>query len=131
MKRKEITMTISEFLDYTEKTKFERFFENTEFKVMITMGLAVGLILLNSTIAVAGQPNLNGIDRLGNTFLSLVRKSGYWICLVMGAVNCIKVGLQGGDKAGDIMKVIFKYVLIFASLYLLPFLFDLVKESFA
>lgn len=130
MKKKEITMTISDFINYTEKSKFERFFETKEFKGAVIVGLALGLILLNSKTAAAGETNLNGIDKLGNTFLNLVRKGGYWICLVMGIINCIKVGLQGGDKAGDIMKVVFKYVLIFASLFLLPFLFDLVEASF-
>lgn len=129
MKRKEITMTISEFMNYTEKSKYERFFESKEFKGMVVIGLALGLILINST-SVYAAPNTNGIDKLGNTFLRLVRKGGYYICLVMGIINCIKVGLQGGDKSSDIMKVLFKYVLIFASLYLLPFLFDLVEESF-
>ena len=130
MKRKEITMTINEFMDYTEQTKFQRLINDRAFKNTIIIGLALGLVLLNTTTTYASEPNLNGIDKLGNTFLRLVRKGGYWICLIMGIINCVKVGLQGGDKAGDIMKVVFKYVLIFASLFLLPFLFDLVESSF-
>lgn len=128
MKRKEI-MTINEFLNMTKESDLERVLNNKKFKTIAIVGMAIGLSLLNTKVTGAA-PNTDAIDRLGNTFLSLVRKSGYWICLVMGIVNCIKVGLQGGDKAGDIAKVIFKYVLVFASLYLLPFLFDIVESSF-
>ena len=128
MKRKEI-MTINEFLNMTRESNLERVLNNKKIKTMAIVGMAIGLSLLNAKVTGAAQ-NTDAIDKLGNTFLSLVRKSGYWICLVMGIVNCIKVGLQGGDKAGDIAKVIFKYVLVFASLYLLPFLFDIVESSF-
>lgn len=132
MKRKEI-MTISEFLNMTRESELERFLNNKKFKSVVIVGVAIGLCLINTKVTGAATNtalNTDSIDKLGNTFLSLVRKSGYWICLVMGIVNCVKVGLQGGDKAGDIAKVIFKYVLVFASLYLLPFLFDLVEASF-
>lgn len=130
MKRKEITMTIAEFMDYTEKSKFERFFKSKEFKGLVTISLAIGLTLLNSTIAFAGQPNLSGIDRMGSIFLHIIQTAGYWICLVMGIVSVLKEITKGGDNFGNIGKVILKYVISFASLYMLPYFFEIVKECF-
>ncbi|WP_194190355.1 hypothetical protein [Clostridium chrysemydis] len=129
MKRKEITMTISEFINYTDQNKLERFLVNKSARNLIVSGLAVAL-MLTSVQANALDVNTSGIDKLGNTFLVLLQKGGYWICLVMGIKDIISQLMKGGDNINDVGKVIVKYVLAFGSLYMLPYLFDLASECF-
>lgn len=134
MRKKEITMSINEFLDYTEKNKLERLayqlLNNKNFKTFIIFSLAVALILIDKQVAYATTPDLSGIDKMGRTFLGIIQHGGYWITLVMGLIDVIKQVPRGGDGFGNIGKIIAKYILIFASLYFMPYMFDIVKDCF-
>lgn len=94
----------------------------------VVVGLAFTMTALSSSLVFAS--GLDSIDTLGNTFLNIVRRAMYWICLIKALVDVGKEVSRGGDNMGNIGKIIMKYVLAFATLYLLPWLFDLVKESF-
>lgn len=135
MKKKQITMSISEFMEYSRINEIERnlsfvqkHFKKEQIKIVV-ISLAIAL-MLTSVQANASEINTSGIDKLGNTFLVLLQKGGYWICLVMGIKDIIRQLMKGGDNVGDVGKVIVKYVLAFASLYMLPYLFDLAAECF-
>lgn len=134
MRKKEITMSINEFLDYTEKTKLERLayqlLNNKNFKTCIIFSLAVALILIDKQVVYASTPDLSGIDKMGRTFLGIIQHGGYWITLVMGLIDVIKQVPRGGDGFGNIGKIVAKYILIFASLYFMPYMFDIVKDCF-
>lgn len=132
MKRKQI-MTIPEFMEYSRKSEMERKMElvqkhlnNKKVQVVLVASLAFALCMLNSQNAYAGTPDLSGIDVLGNTFLMLVRRIGRWICIVMGLISAIKAGLKGGD----IIKDCSKYALIYAVLYIFPWILDVIGEAF-
>lgn len=137
---KDISMSLNQFIDLSNNKKsliqirFEnldlnRLLENKKFKNFLIGGLAVGIHLIN-TKTVFAAPDLSGIDRMGMTFLHIVQNAGYWICLVMGIVSVLKEITKGGDNVGNIGKVILKYIISFASLYMLPYFFDIVKGCF-
>lgn len=137
---KDISMSLNQFIDLSNNKKsliqirFEnldlnRLLENKKFKNFLIGGLAVGIHLIN-TKTVFAAPDLSGIDRMGMTFLHIVQTAGYWICLVMGIVSVLKEITKGGDNVGNIGKVILKYIISFASLYMLPYFFDIVKGCF-
>lgn len=137
---KDISMSLNQFIDLSNNEKsliqirFEnldlnRLLENKKFKNFLIGGLAVGIHLIN-TKTVFAAPDLSGIDRMGMTFLHIVQTAGYWICLVMGIVSVLKEITKGGDNVGNIGKVILKYIISFASLYMLPYFFDIVKGCF-
>ena len=68
------------------------------------------------------------VDKAGFTLLGLIQTIGYWLCLIMCVVEILKSIMNGSSKSvGGIM---IKYLLIFTSLFLMPFLFDLIKEIF-
>ena len=54
----------------------------------------------------------------------------YWICLIKGLVDVGREVSRGGDNIGNIGKIVLKYVLAFATLYIMPYLFDLVRDNF-
>ena len=70
----------------------------------------------------------DGIDKLGWTLLGLIRHWAYWILLIMCIVEVIKSGLNGDSKKS--LPIIMKFVVIFASMYLIPVIFDAIVKAF-
>ncbi len=130
MKRREITMSLSEFLNMTRENELERLINNKKFKGFLVAGLATGLFIINNNVVFAANPNLSGIDKMGQTFLHIIQSAGYWICLVMALVTILREITKGGDNFGQIGKVILRYIIAFSALYFLPYFFDIVKECF-
>lgn len=133
----EVVMNHKQFLDwkYGNKTTLDIKLENIGIKNKkrlqkeLIIGLAVGGFLINHPSYAFGL-DLKAIDILGNTFLSIVRKASYWIVLILSLVEISKAALKGGNSNAEIGKIIIKYLLIYASLFLMPWLFDLVEEAF-
>lgn len=132
-----VVMNHTQYLDwkYGNKTTIDIKLENIGIKKIerlekeLIIGLAVGGFLINHPTAAFGL-DLGAIDVLGNTFLSIVRKASYWIVLILSLTEICKTALKGGNNQSEILKVIVKYLLIYASLFLMPWLFDLVEEAF-
>lgn len=103
-------------------------YNNKKLYKYLVVGLAFALTLSIPTTAHA--VGLDSIDILGNTFLTIVRRGMYWVCLIKSIIDIGKEVQKGGDNMGNIGKIIMKYVLAFASLYIMPYLFDLVRDSF-
>lgn len=103
------------------------------YKRYVTCGVTMAISFILMTLE-ANATTFNGletIDNLGATFVGIIQQAGYWICFAKGLVDVIKELLKGGDKADSIGRILFKYVLAFASFYLLPFLFNIIKENFS
>ena len=84
----------------------------------------LGLSLYFKTVYAAGK----GIDGLGWTLLGLIREWAYWILLIWCIVEIIRAGISGESK--KTLPIVMKYVIIFASMYLIPGLFDAIKGAF-
>jgi len=69
-----------------------------------------------------------GIDALGWTLLGLIRQYAYWVLLIWCIVEVIKSGVGGESKKA--LSIVMKFVIIFASMYLLPNLFNVIKGAF-
>ena len=97
--------------------------------------LAVGLTIVSyksqdQAVVVSGSmaTGLAKVDNVGYMLLKLAQKFGKWAFLVMGLVNVIRDGMEGASK-DSIIKTIIRYLIMFASLFALPWMFDLI-ESF-
>lgn len=132
-----VVMNHGQYLDwkYGNKTIFDIKLENLGIKrnkkieKELVLGLALGGFLLSNPTVAYGL-ELGAIDRLGNTFLSIVRKASYWIVLVLALTQITKSAMKSGNSTSEIAGIIVRYLLIYASLYLMPYLFDLVEEAF-
>ena len=71
---------------------------------------------------------MDKVNKAGFTVLGLVQTIGYWLCLIMCVVEVLKSIMNGTSKS--VVAIMVKYLLIFASLFLMPFLFDLIREIF-
>lgn len=124
---KEIVMSHKEWIEYKYSTK-----KDIKYERFIVSGLAFGgLFLSNPTVAMAVtiSDSMNKINEVGMSLLSICRTIGYWVSIMSSSVEVIKGAMCHKDN-NEIFKIIFKYLLIFGSLYFMKDLFDMVKEVF-
>ena len=125
--KKEI-MTLPEFLAMTRKDELEvvatKIRKNKRIERMTVFVL--GSLMYSQKVFAGGTGK---IDNAGITILGVCRQIGYWACIIMCVIEIIRSLMQGDTKS--ISKIISKYVLGFAALYLVPWIFDLIKEVFA
>ena len=84
----------------------------------------LGVSLYFKDVFAAGK----GIDPLGETLLGLIRHYAYWVLLLWCIVDVIRNGLGGDNK--KTLSIVMKFAIMFASMYLLPQLFDAIKAAF-
>lgn len=84
------------------------------------------LLYVNEKVSAAAD--FGKIDTVGNTILGIVRKIGYWCCIIGCIIDIIKALMQGDTKS--IAKIMFKYGLAYAALYIFPWILDLIKSIF-
>lgn len=133
MFKKEQTYTVHEFLemqrgDISTENEMKYILENKNFKKIISAGIGTALYIISKPSIAFANTGLDGLDILGNTFLTIIRRLGYWIALICAITEIIKMASQGGGKE-EILKVIMKYILIYAALFLIPKLFDLITAT--
>ena len=92
-------------------------------KVMV---VAMGSLMYCQNVLAA--TNTGKIDVAGIAILGICRQIGYWACIIMCCIEIIRSLMQGDTKG--ISKIISKYVLGFGALYLMPWIFDLIKSIF-
>lgn len=120
---KKTTMSIPEFLNLKhEETLIIKIIKNDRFEKFTVTLLGCGLYF--QKVLAAGK----GIDPLGNTLITLIRHWAYYILIIMCIVEIIRAGISGDSK--KILSIIMKYLLIFAAMYLVPTLFDAIRDSF-
>ena len=137
---KEITMSIKQFMEVqaAEKTykdiEIENGLENLATKIInddrlrrLTVFTIAGLNYASEVLADTSQA-VAKINVAGYTFLNIVQTLGYWLCLIGCIMEILKSLMNGSSK--DIGKLMLKYLLIFAALYLMPWAFDLIREIF-
>ena len=87
-------------------------------KFLITL---LGLSLYCRNVFAAGK----GIDYLGMTILNLIRGWSYWILIIWCVIEIVRSG-----DAKKTLPIVMKFVIIFASMYLVPTIFDAIKVAF-
>lgn len=137
---KEFTMSIPQFLQYErgEKTikdiEIENGLESIATKMMNNDRLRKMVVFtiasLNYVSTVyAGVEEANAkVNSVGLMLFSSIQTIGYWLCLIGCIMEILKSVMNGSSK--DVGKIMLKYLAIFASLYLMPFAFNLIKEAF-
>lgn len=96
-------------------------------KKYIVLVLLVSLTVDLSTIT-SFAVDTSAIDKAGNEILSLIRKVGYWVGIILCSKDVIKHCMRGHlESIGTIVAM---YGMGFGVLYFLPWLFDLIKGLF-
>lgn len=100
---------------------------NTNTKLKKEAVFVLGSLLYVNEVANAADP-LGKIDTAGGTILNIVRRIGYWCCIIGCIIDIIKALMQGDTKS--IAKIMMKYALAFGALYIFPWILDLIKSIF-
>lgn len=87
-----------------------------------------GSLIYFSKIVSAAENSPKGIDTLGFKLLGVFRQFAYWVCIIGCIIEICKSLMQGDHKS--IGKIIAKYVLAFAAIYFVPWIFDIIKGEF-
>lgn len=142
MKRKEITLSIKQFMQIQKKemnmTSMEIDIDdfinriNPKIKRWIIFGIACTMVAISSTKIAYADGSLPQIDTIGNKLLGIAQQVGYWLCLILCIKEILTEILQGNaiTNPSDIAKPVVKYALAFASIYFMPSLFNWIKEVF-
>jgi len=121
-------ISIPEFLNSTKKYTSNKMvvLENTvkhsrKFEKVLIITMA---IVMNISVCAA---KAGGIDGLGYMIIDLIRHWAYFILIIMCIVEVIRAGI-GGDS-NKILSIVMRYLLIFMSMYLVPDLFDAIRDA--
>lgn len=86
------------------------------------------LLYINDTVYAATDP-MGKVNKAGSTILGIVRTIGYWICILGCIMEIVKALMQGDTKS--IAKIMMKFGLAFAALFVFPWILDLIKSIFS
>ena len=117
-----LQIKINKFKIVETETFARKIMKNARLKKFVVVMLGASLYF-KSVFA-----STKAIDKLGWTMLGLVRDYAYWVLLLWCIIDVIKSGLGGDSKRT--LPIIMKFLLIFASMYVLPNLYDAIKGAF-
>ena len=130
---KEKTYSVSEFVEFLntkDMKKVDRevgimLKKSTHKKILVT----VTACLLHCTKAFADISQATAkMNEVGSTIFGLCQTASYWLCLISCGLEIAKCISTGDSKS--VSKVIPKYIIGFAGIYFLPWIFDLIKSIF-
>jgi hypothetical protein len=104
----------------------------TAYNLLIFMvaGVIGAIEIYKNTLTVPVSNPVGAIDVLGNTFLNIFQGLGRWVTLIMAFIEIVKSIMKGSTSTSEIFGIIFKYVIVFATMFLLPYFFDVVASAF-
>ncbi|MGL5718455.1 MAG: hypothetical protein ACRCX2_35955 [Paraclostridium sp.] len=94
--------------------------------VMLAITLFTGAFNIDPVFAADVDKMVSKVNELGNTLLKLAQVIGYWIVLLITLKDAIGEALRGNRQ--EIGNIVIKGVLLMATIYYLPVLFDFMKE---
>lgn len=126
-------MTLEQFLnEYRDKSALEELAERVyKNKTLKSMAVFVIASLTYAEKVLAADTTVEAVKRLntaGNTLLSVMQTIGYWVALLMCIIEILKTLSSGDTKS--IGRIIVKYLMAFAGIYVLKWLFDLIRVIF-
>ena len=140
---KEITMSIPQFLAYErgelsieeikEINKSDLFIRDLMKDKRISMLLIFTTACLNisNKVFASTEDTLNKVDLVGTQFLSIIQRVGFWVCVIGCILEIIIAVFKKGGGKNEILSLIFKWLIIFASFYFLPATFRFIAEAFS
>ncbi|WP_295298868.1 hypothetical protein [uncultured Brachyspira sp.] len=103
---------------------------NNKAKTFFVFMIACSLFVFTPhEIAYGGTFDPTKIDEAGRTFLTIIQKVGYWVCIIMATKEILSELMHGTLK--NVGQVIMKYSVAFGTLFALPWIFDLIIDIFS
>ena len=126
MLKKEICIKFSEYKIWELEQEIKKI-NKKKLQKQIVIGMAVVLFITNNPTKVLAI-DFNGLDELGYSVLDMVRRVAYWLTVLGAITEIMKSSMQGADRE-QIFKIITKYAIVYASIFIVPRLFTLIAEK--
>ena len=85
-------------------------------------------VLINFNVCYAAEVDLSKLDSKGLELLNVIRKIGYWVIICMAIKDIIGKAMEQDVKS--VGRIVFKYVIIYASFWFLPWALHFVEGIF-
>lgn len=138
LERKKITLSIPEFLSYErgEKTlsqivderKIEKLLSDPKIFKVSTITLALVMTISEKAMAVDVLVKLSKLEEAAALVINLIQQVGFLICTIMALIELIRAMVK--KDLNEISSIFVKYILGFASLYALPWAFEIIRGMF-
>lgn len=102
--------------------------ENKQIFKILTVSLAFALTL--ATNSVTAHAATRSLEPLGQSLMTTIQEAGKWVILIKALIEIIKDGLQGGESYKSMGRTAMTYILMYSSLFFLPWVFDIVRDYF-
>lgn len=102
---------------------------NTRTKRAAVFLLGSLLCFNNIVVMAASKDPLGKLPIIGNRIYSLIQMAGWFICAIGCAIAILKALMEGDVKS--IPKIMMRFGMGFASLYLFPAFLDMIKGIFS
>lgn len=97
-------------------------------RLYTTLVCCIGLLNFSSNAFADITDAYARLDRGGYLALGILKKIGFWLCIICCFVEILKSFLN--NDARDVWKIFFKYISVFLVLYSLPVVFRFIAELF-
>lgn len=120
-----------EFYNRKEIRETNRFIGRLDQRIYKMLVFTIASVGFASNKAYANiEEGLAKTDKAGHEVLMILQRVGFWIaltgCIVEILISVFKKG--GGSK--EIISIVFKWLLIFSSFYIVPILFEAIRRFF-
>ncbi|MBU3087456.1 hypothetical protein KPL42_03005 [Clostridium gasigenes] len=120
-----------EFKNREEKREVNKFIGGLDKKIYKTLVFTIAAISFSSNKAYASlDKGLEKTDVYGHQLLSIVQRVGFWVCVIGCIVEILISVFKKGGGQKEILSLVFKWLLIFCSFYIVPLLFKSAAEFF-
>lgn len=123
------TVSLRNFFNRQRLSQMEKqatlIMSNPKFKIAF---IVVAALLMTAFAPGPALAVANPFDKFGWTAWGYIKTVGRFACLIMGGVEVIK-SLSSGDTK-SIAKILFKYLIAYATFTILPWMFDELDRSF-
>lgn len=88
---------------------------------------------LNYAVNVSAEVNetMSKVDNAGFIFLGLLQRVAFWVCLLGCLLELLLAVFKDGKGKSALLPIALKWIGIFAAFYILPTVFELIKELFS
>ncbi|MBB6715969.1 hypothetical protein [Clostridium gasigenes] len=121
-----------EFYNRKEKREVNKFIGGLDKKIYKTLVFTIAAISFTSNKAYASlDKGLEKTDVYGHQLLIIVQRVGFWVCVIGCIVEILISVFKKGGGQKEILSLVFKWLLIFCSFYIVPLLFKSAAEFFS
>ncbi|MBU3103018.1 hypothetical protein [Clostridium gasigenes] len=120
-----------EFYNRKEIREANKFVSSLDKRIYKTLVFTIASIgFASNRVYADSAKGLERVDSVGSQILTILQRVGLQVAIIGCIVEILIAVFKKGGGQKEILSVIFKWLLIFSSFYIVPALFNFIKDSF-